>query len=209
MDTSTINTALQNYQKHTTDSPVKTLANGEKEVYGVKLATQTTKIEQQASIVTHFFSNKETIDSDSLKLAYQTAIAKINELMNPEEDNPAITQEKLDEQGIEYWSAENTAKRIIEGASGFLAGFQKAHPELEGEELLDKFNEVVGGGLKQGFNEAKGLLGDLNVFSDKIADNFNKTVSLVEQGMIGFKTSQLVVKTDSKDNQKDKQAEIA
>ena len=191
MDTSTINSALQSYANSTQHTAIKTLANGDKEVYGVKLSTQTTSFETQASIVSHFFSDETKIAPDSMKLTYQAAIAKINDLMNPEGNDAPITQSKLDEKGIAYWSAENTASRIVEGASSFLAGFQKVHPELEGQALMDKFNEVVGGGLKQGFAEAKDILGELKVFKNDIETNFHKTFELVEQGMLNFKNDYL------------------
>lgn len=86
---------------------------------------------------------------------------------------------------------ENTANRIIEGSTAFLAGFQKIHPELEGEALMEKFNEVVGGGLKQGFSEAKEILSGLKVFEGSVEESFNATYELVEKGMLNFRNEYL------------------
>ena len=97
---------------------------------------------------------------------------------------------------MEYWTPENTAKRIVDGATAFMTGFQSAHPELEGEELINKFLDVVGGGLTQGFDEAKGILGDLDVLKGDIADNVATTYKLVQDGMQNFKNQFLGI-TDS------------
>lgn len=191
METSNNISVIQNYKNNAVDSTVKTLANGDKEIYGVKVSSYASKTEQQASVVSHLFSDKTTIDFDSMKLTYQSAIAKLNEILNPEADNPVITQEQLNEKGIEYWSVENTANRIIEGSTAFLAGFQKIHPELEGEALMEKFNEVVGGGLKQGFSEAKEILSGLKVFEGSVEESFNATYELVEKGMLNFRNEYL------------------
>lgn len=164
--------------------------------YGVEISSS--KSSQQSSIVTSLFSNKETAPSDALKMTYQAAISKLNEILSADakatggtntsnSDTAPISEKNLKKQGgIEYWSPENTANRIVSGSTAFLGGFQKIHPELQGQALMDKFNEVVGGGLKQGFNEAKGILSDLKVFDGQIKDNFNSTWNLVTQGMTDF-----------------------
>lgn len=200
METSNNISAIQNYKNNAVDSSVKTLANGDKEIYGVKVSSYASKTEQQASVVSHLFSDKTTIDFDSMKLTYQAAISKLNELLNPEGSNPVITQEQLNEKGIEYWSVQNTANRIIKGSSSFLTGFQKIHPELEGEALMDKFNEVVGGGLKQGFNEAKDILSELKIFNGSIEENFNSTYELVEKGMLNFRNEYLGINDKAAEN---------
>lgn len=153
------------------------------------------KLEQNASVVTHLFNqgSQKDIELFSMKVNYQSAIEAINEQLRIDlgldsEAVDPVSQEKLDEQGgMEYWSPENTAKRIVDGATGFLSGFQKAHPELEGDALMDKFMDVVGGGLIQGFEQAKGFLGDLNVFEGKVEENYNATFDLVQKAMEQFR----------------------
>lgn len=165
----------------------------------------TIRNERQASLVAHLFGNGQSAENQSLKLTYQAAIEKLNEVLmaempqaeNGETAPTPISEETLKAQGgMEYWTPENTAKRIVEGATAFLAGFQNTHPELEGEALMDKFLEVVGGGLTQGFDEAKNLLGDLDVLKGDIADNIEKTYQLVQDGLQNFKNQFLGI-TDS------------
>ncbi|WP_051640680.1 DUF5610 domain-containing protein [Thiomicrorhabdus sp. Milos-T2] len=156
----------------------------------------TIRNERQASLVAHLFGNGQAAESQSLKLTYQAAIDKINKVLmadkptteDAETDTAPISEEALKSQGgMEYWTPENTAKRIVSGATAFLPGFQAIHPELEGEALMDKFLDVVGGGLTQGFDEAKGLLGDLDVLKGDIADNVDSTYQLVQDGLQNFK----------------------
>lgn len=162
----------------------------------LKVDQMTIRNEKQASLVAHLFGNGETQNAENgLKMTYQAAIDKLNEKFKAElgdayGDN-AITQENLDKRGIEYWNPENTSARIVNSATAFLSGFQTAHPELQGEELMNKFLEVVGGGLQQGFDEAQGILSDLKVFDGLVKDNFSATTDLVQKGMENFKNQYL------------------
>ncbi|GAB6070546.1 DUF5610 domain-containing protein [Thiomicrorhabdus hydrogeniphila] len=164
-------------------------------------ATKTTiRNDMQASLVAHLFGDGTTADQSSLKLTYQAAIEKINEVLTANMDTTAegetssapISEETLASQGgMDYWTPENTAKRIVDAATMFLGGFQKANPDLEGEELMNKFMDVVGGGLTQGFDEAKSILGDLDVLQGDIATNIDSTYQLVQDGMQNFKNQYL------------------
>lgn len=192
MAISNISDLLQSYQKNTPDQANKAhqgIGQGqEKTVFGVKVGQVNQKIEQQASLVSHIFGDAKSTASDSLKLTYQAAITKLNEILAPQlGTDQAISQEALKKQGgMEYWTPENTAKRIVSTATSYLEGFKKVHPELEGQALMDKFQEVVGGGLQKGFDEAKAILTDLKVFDGQVKDNFESTTQLVSQGMTNF-----------------------
>lgn len=202
MASTTITDLVQAYQNNTNQANNKAkgldIASQRAAQYGVEVSSS--KQSQQASIVTSLFGNKETAPSDALKMTYQAAISKLNDILTADaqttgadkSQSAPISEETLKKQGgIEYWSPENTANRIVSGATAFLEGFKKVHPELEGQALMDKFNEVVGGGLKQGFDEAKSILSDLKVFDGAVKDNFNSTWDLVTQGMQNFTNNYL------------------
>ncbi len=161
-------------------------------------ATQMTiRTERQASLVAHLFGDGTSASADSLKLTFQAAMGKINEVLSAEfgiteGDTAPISQEALKTQGgMEYWTPENTAKRIVDGSTAFLTSFQAANPELKGEDLINRFLAVVGGGITKGFDEAKGLLGDLNVLKGDIANNIESTFQLVQDGLHNFRNQQL------------------
>ncbi len=167
----------------------------------------TARQQTQASIVEMMFSTPETASQNSLKITYQEAIEKINEILSAELGEQAteqefapISEEALEAQGgMDYWTPENTAKRIVDGSTAFLAGFQAAHPELEGEALMDRFMEVIGGGITQGFDQAKGILGDLNVLEGEIESNIEQTYQLVQEGLTAFKNQYLGITAEQAD----------
>ena len=157
----------------------------------------TMKTNQQASLIAHLFGDGKSANENSLKLTFQAAIEKLNEILSAElgltEDASApISEETLKQQGgMEYWTPENTAQRIVDGSTAFFTAFQSANPDLEGEALVDRFIEVVGGGVTQGFEEAKDLLGDMKVLEGSIADNIDKTYALVQEGFQNFRNQYL------------------
>ncbi|MBD3755136.1 MAG: DUF5610 domain-containing protein [Gammaproteobacteria bacterium] len=156
-------------------------------------ARSTLRQEQQASLIQHLFGNPETASQNALKITFQEAIDKLNEILSAElgnGDTPPISEETLQAQGgMEFWSPENTAKRIVDGSTAMLAAFQKANPNLQGEALITRFLDVIGNGISQGFDSARGILGDMNVLEDDIATNIDKTYELVQKGLEEFKAS--------------------
>lgn len=156
---------------------------------------------QQADLVAHLFGDSEQTSNKALKITFQETIDKLNEILTAElgqtEFEP-ISEEALQSQGgMEYWSPENTAKRIVDGSTAMLAAFQKANPDLEGEELINRFIDVIGNGITQGFDQAKGVLGDLNVLEGEVADNIEQTFQLVQQGLQAFKENYLNPETEA------------
>jgi len=160
----------------------------------------TIRQQNQASIVQMMFSTSESATQNSLKITYQEAIDKINDVLTAELGEQVdpnsflpISEEALEAQGgMEYWTPENTAQRIVDGSTAFLAGFQAANPDLEGEALMDRFMDVIGGGISQGFDQAKGILGDLKVLKEgDIESNVDLTYKLVQAGLENFKNQYL------------------
>lgn len=150
------------------------------------------KIATQASIVQQLFGDKNSGDKNSSIILYQETITKLNELLAPDFGEDAISLKKLEEQGgMEYWSPENTAQRILDGSLAFFGAFSKQHSSLEGEELIDKFLDVIGGGLEKGFEEAFDILKGFEVFDGDIKSNAEKTHELVKQGLADFRKEQL------------------
>lgn len=155
------------------------------------------KTEQQASLIAHLFGDGKTSGENSLKLTFQAAIDKVNEILSAEFNlaegaTAPISEETLKQQGgMEYWTPENTAKRIVDGSTAFFTAFQAANPDLEGEALIDRFIEVIGGGVSKGFDEAKNILGDLKVLEGDISSNIDKTYALVQEGFQDFRNQYL------------------
>ncbi|MDG6773196.1 DUF5610 domain-containing protein [Thiomicrorhabdus sp. ZW0627] len=164
------------------------------------------RLERQASLVQHLFGTPEKATENSMKITFQEVIDKLNEILSAglgqTEDAPApISEEALQAQGgMEYWSPENTAKRIVDGSTAFLAGFQAAHPELEGEELINRFLDVIGGGISQGFDQAKGILGDMKVLEGEVESNIDLTYKAVQDGLTAFKNQYLGISEEESES---------
>lgn len=157
-------------------------------------ATKSTlRQERQADIVAHLFGDKEAAPGNAVRITFQEAIEQLNKILQKElnlgeKDALPISEGKLKSQGgINYWSPENTAKRIVDNSVAFLSAYQQANPELEGEALIDRFLEVMGGGVDQGFEQARGILGDLEVLEGDIKSNVDQTYELVQQGFADYK----------------------
>lgn len=72
-----------------------------------------------------------------------------------------------EETGDDYWSPENTSQRIVDFAMQFIDSF-------EGED--EEFFEIIKGAVKKGFDEARGMIGEMNEETD---NKVNKTYELV------------------------------
>lgn len=77
-----------------------------------------------------------------------------------------------------YFSPDNTAKRIVDFASGFLQTHMNRHPEQSSEEATASFAELVRSAVADGFNEAMALLGAL---PESILEQIFETYDLVMQ----------------------------
>lgn len=169
-------------------------SNGSRQAAGQDkpLTKEQQKVEQQANLIEHLFGKGAPKESNALKILFQETIEKLNDVLAPDLGPNAISAEKLAEQGgMDYWSPENTAGRIVQGTTGFFESYKAANPNLEGEALLDKFLSVIDGGIETGFKDATNILEGFGVYKDSIKDNAEKTFELVQQGLSAFREQQL------------------
>ncbi len=146
------------------------------------------KKQLNAQILSSSLSFSETIADQPNALLLKAALQGINESLKAlgvEE-----TVEETYESGIDT-SPEATAERIVSFSVGFLSSYQEQHPELNEKEAMDKFIEVIGGGIEQGFGEAREVLDGLGVLDGTIAEDIDKTYELVQQGLQDFITATL------------------
>ena len=156
------------------------------------LTKEQQKAETQANLIQHLFGDGAPKAQNALRIFFQETISKLNEVLAPELGENAISAEKLAEQGgMEYWSPENTANRIVQGTTGFFQAYKDANPDVQGEELLDKFLGVIGGGIETGFKDATDILEGFGVYEGSIKENAEKTYDLVQQGLQAFREQQM------------------
>jgi len=124
--------------------------------------------------------------NEPLALVYKTAIDAINKKLETDYGENAI-QTGYDN-GLDV-SPEATAGRIVSFSTGLFSLYQQQHPEMEEQEQVDSFLEIIGGGIDTGFAEASEILTALDVMEGDIKNNVQKTYDLVQEGLAAFRES--------------------
>ena len=83
-------------------------------------------------------------------------------------------------------SPQATAKRILDGATSLFGLYKQQHPELSADQQAQNFVGLIRQGFEQGYQEATGILKNLNVFNGDVASGIQQTHDLVEQGLDAF-----------------------
>ena len=136
-----------------------------------------------------------SMGNESMALLYKTAIDEINIALEGELGENAI-QEAYDS-GLDI-TPEATAERIISMSTAFFSGYRNQNPEMSESDAVNKFSEIIAGGIETGFSQARGVLDGLKVLEGDIADNIDVTYGLVQQGLQAFVESFLEAeKTES------------
>lgn len=143
----------------------------------------TNKKQLNAAIIESSLKFNSTVGSQPQSLLLKTALQGINEALK--EMGVENTAEDAYESGIDF-SPEATADRIVSLSTQFLGSYREQHPEMDEEELLTSFVDIISGGIDQGFGEAKEILEGLNVLEGDVANNIDKTYELVQTGLQSF-----------------------
>jgi len=113
--------------------------------------------------------------SDSLILKARKIIDKLNELLKTK--YPGGIQSLKPEEA----TPEATADRIVQGSTAFFAAYAKQNPNMDDEELLTSFMELVRKGVEQGYSEAYNILEGLGAFEfEGVKEGIEKTKGLIE-----------------------------
>lgn len=141
------------------------------------------KQQLNAAIIESSLNYNTSIADQPLSLVLKTALQGINEALN--EMGVENTVEEAYESGVDF-SPEAVAERIVSFSTQFLSSYREQHPEMDEEEALNAFVNIIGGGIAQGFDEAKEVLTSLNVLEGDISDTIDKTYALVQEGLQSF-----------------------
>ncbi|ALO34188.1 hypothetical protein CMT41_05165 [Colwellia sp. MT41] len=141
------------------------------------------KKQLNAAIIESSLKFSKTLGDKPLSLLLKTALQGINEALK--ERNVESSVEDAYESGIDF-SPEATAERIVAFSTQFLASYREQNPQMDEEQSLTAFVDIIRGGIEQGFTEAKDILGGFKVLAGDIASNIDKTYELVQQGLQSF-----------------------
>lgn len=136
-----------------------------------------------AAIIESTLKFNNTVGDKPLSLLLKTALQGINEALKGSGVDSSV--EDAYESGIDF-SSEATAERIVSFSTQLLGSYREQHPEMDEEESLTSFVDIISGGIEQGFSEAKDILGSLKVLEGDISNNIDKTYELVQEGLQSF-----------------------
>ncbi len=134
--------------------------------------------------------------NDSLALLYKTAIEGINDVLKAEFGDNAV-QASADS-GLDI-SPQATADRIVSMSTAFFTQYHEQHADMSVEEAAKSFAEIIGGGIDQGFSEAREVLDGLKVLEGDISSNIDTTFDLVQEGLKAFVDSYRETKKEEQD----------
>jgi len=83
-------------------------------------------------------------------------------------------------------SPEATATRIADFALNFYDKWREDHTGGDEDSAREEFASYIGGAIQQGIEEARGILGALNVLNGDVGKNIDTTWSLIQDRLNAF-----------------------
>lgn len=139
-------------------------------------------------------------DNKSMSLLYKTITASVEKRLNSDNNSVSSTENKT--VANKYGQAQDTspqatADRIVAFATNFYGEFRKKNQDLSEEEAMNDFMAKIGGGIDQGFKDARDILKGLQQLEGKVATDIDETYSLIQEGLQSFREKTLTEKAAS------------
>ena len=136
-------------------------------------------------------------DNKSMSLLYKTITASVEKRLNSDNNSVSSTENKT--VANKYGQAQDTspqatADRIVAFATNFYGEFRKKNQDLSEEAAMDDFMAKIGGGIDQGFKDARDILKGLQQLEGKVATDIDETYSLIQEGLQSFPEKTLTEK---------------
>lgn len=110
-------------------------------------------------------------------------IKKLNEVLKNDLPNGIASLKPEDH------TPDKTADRIVSGVLSLMSAYSKQNADLKGEELLDGFMKTIRKGIKSGYDDAMGILGNIGALEfDEVGNGIAKTMSLVDEKLAAFES---------------------
>lgn len=178
----------------TTD--VKTKLTAEEKAEFTKQA-EATALANKKSLLDTMFGKSTKADSNSMRILAQETATAIENILKKEFGDESFSLQKLVDKtsGIEgqedYWSSENTADRIVTGATSYFEKFKEQNTRLSNEEAVEKYMNLITPALEKGIGEAVDILKGFNAFEGGVKNTVETTQKLVFEKLEAFREKML------------------
>lgn len=100
--------------------------------------------------------------------------------------------ESLLQEGLDL-TPEATAERITQFATSFFGAYQANNPDVEAEQQVNDFTELIKGAVEEGFADAKEILSGIGRIPAQVGEDMDRTLELTMAGIDRFADEQLQV----------------
>lgn len=146
------------------------------------------KARSNKGLIEAMFGAADKSNDKSMRIFFREVLDKLNTELGEEF---AVTEDRMASERDDFWSPENTAERIVNGALGHFDTFKKQHPDLTEPEQVEQFLAKITKSIDQGFGEAVKVLDGLGVYAGNIKDNAEATRALVDERLAAFREARL------------------
>ncbi len=153
--------------------------------------------EQNQAILQNQLEISMKSDNKSMSLLYKTITESIEKRLTQNEDVATTTENKVvaNKYGRdEDTSPQATADRIVAFATNFYGNYREQNKDLTEQDAMDDFMRKIGGGIDQGFADARDILKGLQQLEGKVATDIDETYQLIQQGLQSFREKTLADK---------------
>jgi len=187
-------TKTTNTDKSNTD---KTSTEAAKDKPSASEFSQANRQELNQTILQNQLEISLKSDNKSMSLLYKTITASIEKRL-ADDDSVKAAPEKTNANKPysqdQDTSPQATADRIVAFATNFYANYRERNQDLSEEAAMDDFMAKIGGGIDQGFADAKDILKGLQQLEGKVASDIDETYELIQQGLQSFREKTLADK---------------
>lgn len=131
-------------------------------------------------------------DNKSLGLLYRSVLGAVSKSLKEDDSKEPASDVKPPVGSNPYGQTEDTspqatADRIVAFATNFYQQYREQNKDLSDEDAMTKFMEKIGGGIDQGFTEARDVLDGMGQLQGKVKDDIDSTYELIQKGLQSFR----------------------
>lgn len=182
------------------NGPDKTSTEATKDKPSASELKQANRQELNQTILQNQLDISLKSDNKSMTLLYKTITASVEKRLaegETETTGPEKTNASNPYGQDQDTSPQATADRIVAFATNFYSNYREQNKDLSEQDAMDEFMRKIGGGIDQGFADAKDILKGLQQLEGKVASDIDETYGLIQKGLLSFREKTLADKAET------------